>query len=107
MEDDIELRRLYAEFCQDMLDWVQEGVPRENPHCFSKIVGLCSNLSDWGDSMHADALCKYQTSLFRDAGLCPTWPFEGTHEAYRASKYGAGLYTNEARLQWLRDHAER
>jgi hypothetical protein len=105
MEDDIELRRLYAEFCQDILKWVQEGMPRENPHCFYKRAGLCSNLYDWVDQAQADALCDYQTRLFRDAGLAPNWPFDGNPEAYCTSKNGAGLYANEARLQWLRDHA--
>ena len=104
--DNDQLRTLYAMFCQDMLEWVQEGMPYENPHCFYKGVGLCSNLGDWGDPAHADALCTYQKSLFRDAGLDTGWPFDGTREAYRAAKYGAGMYTNEARLQWLRDHAE-
>ena len=104
--DNNQLRTAYAMFCQDMLAWVQEGMPYENPHCFYKGVGLCANLLDWGGLAHADALSAYQTSLFLEAGLSSVWPFDGTHEAYFASKQGAGLYTNEARLQWLRGHAE-
>lgn len=104
--DNAQLRTMYAEFCRDMLAWVQEGLPSDNPHNFFKMVGLCSNLTDWVDFRHADALCEYQVNLFCDAGLDPDWPFDGTHEAHTNSRRGAGLYANEARLQWLRDHAE-
>lgn len=104
--DNKQLRTLYAEFCRDMLEWIQGGKNYAHPHSFSERVGLCSNLLDWGDLEHIAALCEYQKNLFRDAGLDTVWPFDGTREVYRDSNHGAGLYTNEARLQWLRDHAE-
>ena len=100
-----ELAAQYAEYCKDVLAWVQAGCPVENQHAFYKEVGLCSNLSDWAPSYTADALVEYQLELFRDAGLDATWPFDGSSVEYRTSRTRAGLYGNTRRLKWLQDHA--
>lgn len=104
--DDVQLQALYARFCQDMLDWIQAGMPETNPHYFSTVVGLCTNLRDWAAPEHADALTGYQSISFCDAGLGPIFPFDSDLEEYNQAKRNSTLYTNEYRLQWLRDHAE-
>ena len=108
--DNAQLRTMYAEFCREMLKWVQDGlqdaVRATSVPKFNRRRGLCSNLECWCEEAYAEELHVYQVTLFQDAGLNPSWPFDGTCQGYLDSKFGAGLYANEARLQWLRDHAE-
>lgn len=93
--NDPEFRAEIAEFCKDMLTWIDKGCKQHYP--FSKHHGLCYNYKYW-TKRNFNEPYFILGNLFEAEGFSRSDPFSD-HENY------TGMYTNSTRLQWLKDHA--
>lgn len=94
-------------FYKAIQTWIDNGCPEDNQHYFVIYVGLCNNL-EWLGGERIIENCKLRWEMveqFRAAGLSPAYPFGG-HEELMKEKESRTIYSNPARLAWIKEHAK-
>lgn len=98
------LGRFYIE----LQAWIDGGCKKHRS--FSAKSGICEALYCWANDNGASDALEYDlfltnTNLFRASGLGSTYPFGGS-TALDRERRAAAVYTNPARLAWIKEHAE-
>lgn len=98
---DISVEDIYKQFCLDMLDAIEKWERGEDtPEWFCSKVGLCSNLENCFE-INNYSFIRFQRQLFN----WDSFPFNNHREEYRSEQDTDTIYSNEARLTWLRKYA--
>lgn len=110
----VDFRPLLSEFYADVLAMLEDPNSQAFP-AFSPSSGLCFNLAKWTRQSkylpcpedYTGRLIRAMRLQFVEAGLDECYPFDARHTAYRMASSDGSLYQNEARLNWIKQHAER
>lgn len=90
------------QFYRELLIWIKAGTPHTHP-VFVDSRGICSNYKIWCEYYNKrDNLLK---ASFKAAGLDTWYPFNNSCEDYHYECQHHLIYTNPARLEWIRKHA--
>lgn len=93
-----------TQFYRSYAGWLDDGA--KEGMVFYRNHGLCLNLCEWlATADMQDQLLGEIYDQFKDAGLCTVYPFnerDGFHREHREHT----CYLNEARINWVRQHAE-
>lgn len=99
--------QVLKDFYKGIAKWVEEGCSVGG--VYRKDYGLCSNLLRYcnevaytGKYVVLDSMVKQ----FENAGLNTRTPFNEDHYDYAIEKSYRTMYTNMARLAWIKDHAQ-
>jgi len=90
------------EFYNEIHKWIQAGCVDDT---FDRSNGLCDNLVDWRDSEDSSRCVDEMQAQFIDAGLHPFYPFNSTRLTYDLEAASNNIFTNPARLNWIKQHA--
>jgi len=98
------MEKTLKDFYKDMQAWI-------NGNCvdsrFSRSAGLCYNLRNWRKTSYIQELRGEQKAAFVAAGLDGTYPFnDGEDNNYQREKLYGSIYRNQARLDWIKQHAK-
>ena len=108
--------QVLAAFYKDIQDWINEGCPDHT--IFNRARALCSTLLRYMSGTEIpfrehDIASRLMEKSFTDAGLCPIYPFNPVSEkeddldkSYNEEFARETFYFNEARLNWIYDHAK-
>lgn len=108
--------QVLAAFYKDIQDWLNEGCVGHT--IFNPSRALCSAL--WRYTRGTEILMSVRDMAstlmkkgFRDAGLCPIYPFNPVSEKennkgrhYEEEAQSGAIYKNEARLNWIWEHSK-
>lgn len=100
------LDRFYVE----LQAWIDGGC--QAPSKFSRAYGLCGNLDGWCAHEDDDAIVFEELSdamciSFDEAELSDIYPFNSRGDSdYKRERTAGAIYTNPARLAWIKEHAE-
>lgn len=94
-------------FYQEMQEWIDAGLPMDNRYRFSIWYGLCHNLEAFLRCYPKpqETYIEEMREQFIQAGLGEDYPFDKAWE-YAADVEEGTLYTNQERLNWIKQHAE-
>lgn len=102
------------QFYGNLIDWADEGIPKNNIHGFTTRFGLVVNLKFWAREVfseynHAervaitDQLISEMKEQFSNTGLALAHPFNPDRIGYLAEK---NTFNNALRLYWVRCYAD-
>ena len=93
------------EFCNDLLEWINEGCPTINPYNFSQRAGVCTLYRWWALKKHPNDVFVSLFSLhtFEGTTTDDVYPFNLDEADYEKEQ---NKYTNPARLNWIKEHAK-
>lgn len=101
------------QFYGNLIDWVDEGIPKNNIHGFTTRFGLLVNLKFWAREVfseynHAERVAITEQLIaemreqFGNTGLALSHPFNFDRVGYLAEK---NTFNNALRLYWVRCYA--
>lgn len=98
------------QFYIELQAWIDGGCGEHR--AFSRRAGLCANLNDWclSQSLSDDVWDEVSGALadsFDEAELHDVYPFNSRGFVdYASERSVEAVYTNPARLAWIKEHAE-
>lgn len=89
---------------------IQAAIDAEvKPKWFDPDVGLCSNFANWRQTcmsvVTGNQLQREMQRQFLAAGFRTATPFNSSIHEYKLEAMASKIYSNPARLQWIKDHA--
>jgi hypothetical protein len=100
-----------TEFYRAWLHWQTDGAKLDDP-VFCRKFGLCAHLHKWCVFVGIDIddctdLDLEMSDQFAEKQLNRTYPFNRNGPGFRLAFQEGTQHLNEARIQWVRDHANQ
>lgn len=91
-------------FYKAYAEWLDSGAVNNAEFC--RDWGLCACVMYWVNEDDNDELLNEMKSQFASAGLSESFPFNSSENDYVREYRNKTMHLNEARLDWVRKHAE-
>lgn len=97
-----------SDYYRALLDWIDEGQPKNNKHAFKSFYGLCQNIENCGNPDLIDSLLCEQRIIFKFEGfLSQTFPFNPESSTFYKESDTETTYSNPIRLAFIQKYATK